>query len=132
MLGAHDAVTGTDSITGESLSCGKGYGYSRCGRPRSALLGTAGDAGAAGARAARASQGADKLANAADCAGPVRAVPQGYTRIYRAVSQAEYQDILKSGVLRPGRIRSKENGSLIRFREFIGTVKHFMALASIG
>jgi UDP-GlcNAc:undecaprenyl-phosphate GlcNAc-1-phosphate transferase len=31
-----------------------------------------------------------------------RPIPQGYTRVYRVVSQAEYQDILRSGQLRPG------------------------------
>jgi hypothetical protein len=29
-------------------------------------------------------------------------VPDGYTRVYRAVSEAEYQDILKTGQLRQG------------------------------
>ena len=30
------------------------------------------------------------------------AVPEGHTRVYRAVSEAEYQDILKHGGLRQG------------------------------
>ncbi|XZE43940.1 RHS repeat domain-containing protein [Pirellulaceae bacterium SH467] len=34
-------------------------------------------------------------------AAPVRTVPQGQTRVYRAVSEAEYLDAMKNGSLRP-------------------------------
>lgn len=40
--------------------------------------------------------------NSKPCAPNSVPVPDGHTRVYRAVSEAEYQDVLSSGVLRQG------------------------------
>src|ERR1700722_12250969 len=38
----------------------------------------------------------------AEAVPPTGPIPDGYTRVYRAVSEAEYQDILATGLLRQG------------------------------
>jgi hypothetical protein len=67
--------------------------------------------------------------NSSGAEGPVNAVPQGHSRVYRAVSEAEYQDILKSGALRPG-------GNSLEGKWFADTVsgvhKHGDALHGAG
>ncbi len=67
--------------------------------------------------------------NSSGVEGTVSAVPQGHSRVYRAVSEAEYQDILKSGALRPG-------GNSLEGKWFADTVsgvhKHGDALHGAG